>query len=75
LEEYLSNFVIFYSDYELCLKWAEVRNSARKNGHPIGTADAWIAATALLHDIPLVTHNYKDYAGVNSLKIINEANP
>jgi tRNA(fMet)-specific endonuclease VapC len=53
------------------LKWAE----ARKSGHTIETADAWIAATALLHDIPLVTHNSKDYAGVDGLKIITQANP
>jgi tRNA(fMet)-specific endonuclease VapC len=75
LDEYLRNFVIFYSDYNPCLNWAEVRNSARKSGRTIETADAWIAATALLNGIPLVTHNDKDYAGVNGLKIITEANP
>jgi tRNA(fMet)-specific endonuclease VapC len=75
LAEYLRYFIIFYSDYNLCLKWAEVRNSARKSGRPMETADAWIAATALLHDVPLITHNYKDYAGADSLKIITEANP
>ncbi|MBI3649867.1 MAG: PIN domain-containing protein [Acidobacteria bacterium] len=75
LEKYLRSFVIFYSDYTLCLKGAAVRNSARKRGRPIQPADAWIAATALLHDIPLVTHNSKDYAGVDELTILSEANP
>jgi ABC-type Zn uptake system ZnuABC Zn-binding protein ZnuA len=33
----------------------------------IETADAWIAATALLYDAPLLTHNRKDYGGVPGL--------
>ncbi|HVG19413.1 MAG TPA: type II toxin-antitoxin system VapC family toxin [Blastocatellia bacterium] len=71
--EYLQRFTVFHSDDELCLKWAEVIAIARRNGKPIATADAWIAATALLHKIPLITHNRKHYAGVVGLKIISEA--
>jgi predicted nucleic acid-binding protein len=36
----------------------------------IETADAWIAATALLYDCPLLTNNRSDYLGVPGLKII-----
>ncbi len=74
LADFLKDFIVIYSDRALCLKWAETMQSAKRNGRPIQTADAWIAATALLHDIPLVTHNYKDYAGIDGLKIITEAN-
>ena len=45
---------------------------ARKAGRRLETADAWIAATALLYDAPLLTHNSSDYQGVPALKIITE---
>lgn len=34
-------------------------------------ADAWTAATALLYEAPLVTHNGSDYLGVPCLKPIS----
>jgi tRNA(fMet)-specific endonuclease VapC len=73
MEEYLRNFVVYPYDRALCLKWAEVSDRARRNGPPIQCADAWIASTAALHSIPLVTHNGKDYAGVDGLTVISEA--
>ncbi len=36
--------------------WAEVTVAAQARGFRIECADAWIAATALRHDVPLVTH-------------------
>jgi predicted nucleic acid-binding protein len=36
-------------------------------------ADAWIAATALIRDIPLITHNGRHYEGVDGLTVICEA--
>jgi hypothetical protein len=44
--------------------------AAQAAGRRIETADAWIAATALLYDAPLVTHNGSDYVGVPGLKLI-----
>ncbi|MGH9932211.1 MAG: type II toxin-antitoxin system VapC family toxin, partial [Pyrinomonadaceae bacterium] len=41
----------------MCDSWAQAMTSARLRGRPIAPADAWVAATALLLDIPLVTHN------------------
>lgn len=29
--------------------------------------DAWIVATALRHELPLITHNAKDYQGIAGL--------
>ena len=71
LEEYLSKFTVVHSNRELCLIWAEVTESARVAGFTINAADAWIAATALAYDIPLITHNSKDYRGVSGLQIIS----
>jgi len=75
LTEHLKQFTVFHSDDELCVKWAEVVETARRNGRPIETADAWMAATALLLNIPLVTHNKKHFVGVEGLTIISETNP
>lgn len=52
----------------LCTKWAEVMVAAETSGRRIDCADAWIAATALLADVPLVTHNRADYLGVPDLR-------
>ena len=73
MEEHLKNFVIHHSNRELSLKWAEVSHSARRNGRPIQSADAWIAATAILHDVALITHNRNDFIGVDGLTIISES--
>ena len=64
----LSRFVVVPSSHDLVLKWAEAMVAARRNGRRVETADAWIAATALLYDAPLLTHNKADYLGVPGLR-------
>lgn len=75
LEDFLQNYIVIHSEDSLCTKWAEVTSNAARKGRPIDTADAWNAATAILHNVPLVTHNGKHYAGVDGLTIISEATP
>jgi tRNA(fMet)-specific endonuclease VapC len=57
-------------DDEMGWRWAELM---AMKGQPISPGDAWIAATALRHNLPLVTHNRKDFAYVPGLTIISEA--
>jgi tRNA(fMet)-specific endonuclease VapC len=73
LESRIQKYVIEYSSYALSLRWAEAMESSKRNGQPIGAADAWIAATALYLGVPLITHNRKHFIGVDRLKIISEA--
>jgi tRNA(fMet)-specific endonuclease VapC len=75
LERFLASYVTHYPDRELCRLWAGVFAEARTKGKPIQTADAWIAATALLYGVPLLTHDAGDYAGVDELQIITQAHP
>lgn len=75
LKKHLKQFTVFHSDNELCEKWAEVVKNARRNGRPVETADAWMAATALLLNTPLVTHNKKHFIGIDGLTVISESNP
>lgn len=67
LDEHLRNLVVYPFDHRLCLEWAQVCHSCERNGRQIGCADAWIAATALMHSVPLVTNNVGHFAGVDGL--------
>jgi predicted nucleic acid-binding protein len=71
LEAYLSEFKLLHTDNGLCSAWAAVRDESRRKGRPIGTADAWIAATALYLGVPLVTNNPKDYRHLDTLQILS----
>jgi predicted nucleic acid-binding protein len=73
LRQYLEPFAVLPYDRSLCAKWAEVTVSARASGRRIDCADAWIAATALLYDAPLITHNRGDYLGVPGLTVISHS--
>ena len=72
MKTFLEQFIISPFNRTLCIRWAEAMYNARRSGLPIQTADGWVAATALLHDVPLVTHNKKHYVGVNGLTILSE---
>lgn len=48
LRKFLSHYVVQYPDRNLCQLWGSVVATARRAGRPIDSADAWIAATALL---------------------------
>jgi predicted nucleic acid-binding protein len=73
LEAFLADFSVLHSDNLLCSTWATVRNESTQKGHPISSADAWIAATALLLSAPLATNNLKDYSHLDKLQIISAA--
>jgi tRNA(fMet)-specific endonuclease VapC len=73
LDERLKDYVIYSVNRPLCLQWATITAGASSNGTPIDANDAWIAATALLHGFPLVTHNRKDFECVSGLKVVSEA--
>lgn len=71
LEAYLADFSVLHSDNLLCSTWAAVRNESVRKGNPMSSADAWIAATALVLAAPLVTNNPKDYLHVDTLQLLS----
>ena len=73
LESRLNKYVVEPSSYALSLRWAQAMDSARRNGRPIPAADAWVAATALHLDVPVITHNRNHFIGVDGLTIISES--
>ena len=60
LDKFFSGVEIIEYSSELADRWAIVMQDARHAGRRLETGDAWIAATALLLDIPLLTHD-KDF--------------
>ena len=70
LAQHLTRYVVLPATRELCSKWAEVSWEARRKGRPIQTADAWIAASALQYQVPLVTHNAGDYEMISHLHLL-----
>ena len=67
---YMKRFVSVPSSRDLIVRWAEVMVVARSLGRRIEVADAWVAATALLYDAPLLTNNPGDYVGVAGIKLL-----
>ena len=75
LAAHIAGFTIFHSNHDLAWWWAAVSVEARRAGRPIQPSDAWIAATAMLYDMTLVTHNPDDFAGVAGLTVTSEQGP
>lgn len=72
LEASLKNFVVVPYDHEIAKHYGKVVAERRRMGRPISHNDAWIAACAVRHGIPLVTHNDRDFDAISDLKVISE---
>ncbi len=70
LEASLHRYTVLPFDIEVCRLWGEVRASGYAEGRPISSQDAWVAATAIQHNLPLVTHNPSDFEVLDELQII-----
>jgi predicted nucleic acid-binding protein len=58
---------------DLSNEWARLSDDARQQGHPLGgkahAHDGWIAATARLYDLPLLTED-GDFEGFGGLRLL-----
>jgi len=76
LDTHLRSSVVVPYDLEICNAYAQLKTQLRT---PLGSArvidsnDLWIAACAVRHGIPLVTHNRRHLEGIPGLNIISEA--
>lgn len=71
LEEHLKNFVVLPYNNEIAKVYARVAVERDRVGRPISWPDAWIAATALWHRIPFVSHD-GDFVGITGLELVRE---
>lgn len=63
-EELLRRFEgrIFLMDGMTAAEWGVIMARAERTGQPISEMDAWIAATASIHGLTVVTRNLADFA-------------
>ena len=57
LDEHLRDFEILSVTEATAVVYARVRAALKKTGHPIPANDAWIAALALEHGLPVLTRD------------------
>src|SRR4051812_49187435 len=62
---------VYLVDDALIDAWAYVTAVRDRQGRPIATGDAWIAATAWVQGLPLVTHNRRHFAGIEGLEVVS----
>jgi predicted nucleic acid-binding protein len=63
--------VIVPYDYAVCEAYGQIKASLSK-GRTIADNDLWIAACAIRHSVPLVTHNRKHFDEIRGLIVISE---
>lgn len=67
-----TDYHIIPFEFALARKWSDVMAETYRKGVPMLTADAWIAATACYHSMPLLTHNRKDFENVTQLVLLED---
>jgi predicted nucleic acid-binding protein len=72
LEQRIKTAVVVPYDLDLCRQFGRVKAELLKIGSPVSSNDLWIAACALRHSIPLVTHNSQHFANITGLTVITE---
>lgn len=69
-DEFLRPFSLLGFTPEVAWRFGGIYRDLREAGQLIGANDIWIAATALVHDEPLVTRNTADFSRVEGLDVL-----
>jgi len=69
LREMTDLFLVLPLDGPCAQRYGEIRSHLEARGTPIGPNDLFIAATALAHDLTLVTHNTREFGRVVGLRV------
>jgi predicted nucleic acid-binding protein len=76
LEQTIQSFLVLPFDDAVAHAWADIATEAKANGRDrVDRSDWWIAACAIRHGVPLVTHNRRDFEGISRLTVISHADP
>ena len=74
LTSHLERYEIIWPDTDLVEVCARLRAERRTAGRELNMADAWIAATAILLDCSLASHD-SHFVGIPSLQLIRAPTP
>jgi len=69
------NYVVAPFTADITRRWAEVSVHCQRAGRKIPENDAWIAATALEQDCPLLTNNRRHFENVPGLVLLPDDFP
>lgn len=69
IREVLEPRPIVETDEEVARRAGRIIGRLKREGEPIGRGDAVIAATGLVHDLPVFTRNVADFARVPGLAV------
>ena len=69
LQQHLGQYETVWSSLEMVEISARLRSDREKAGRRLNTADAWIAATAIMLDCPLASHD-GDFSDIPDLELI-----
>lgn len=67
--EFLQTIQTVLIDEPAALIYGEIRARLEQQGTPIGGNDLLIAATALAHNLILVTHNTREFGRISELNL------
>ncbi len=70
VEQHLKNFVVVPYDFELSRVCGRILAGREETGRRMEEFDAWVAATAVRHGMPLATNNRKHFEGVDGLALV-----
>ncbi len=70
LTEFLSGVVILGIDEDICRRFGRLRGSLRSAGQLVGDFDLLVAASALRHDLTLLTNNRRHFERIEGLLIL-----
>ena len=74
LQSHIERFDIIWPNADMVRISARLRSERERAGRRLTTADAWIAATALMLDCPLPSHD-GDFSGIPDLELIRAPQP
>ena len=72
LAKHLRGYAVIPFNFEICRKWGDIKAGLWRERNLIKDNDIWIAATALIAGIPLITHDSGDFDRIPGLKIVTE---
>ena len=72
LNEFLQDIRVLLIDRKVADKFAKIRSDLRKKGGLIENMDIFIAATALVQNLILITNNKRDFERIKGLKLYRE---